>query len=63
MISEDAKEKLRLQILTRGGALCPIDQVPLSHHDVTAMGDTGKSFLVNCPGCGFQTSLPGPGKV
>lgn len=60
-LSDEAKEELRLQILKQGRALCPIDHIPLEHHDVTGMSDSGRSFLVNCPGCGFQTDLPSPG--
>lgn len=61
-ISDEAKEKLRLQILKQGRALCPIDQIPLEHHDITSMNETGRSFIANCPGCGFNTDLPGPGR-
>lgn len=61
-LSDEAKEKLRLQILRHGPALCPSDQVPLQVHDMTGIGDSGSSFIVNCPGCGFQTDLPGPSR-
>lgn len=60
---DDEKERLRREILRHGGAYCPVceDDIPLRTHDVTAMGDLGKSFLVHCPGCGFNTNLPSPG--
>lgn len=61
ILSDEAKEELRLQILKRGRALCPVDQVPLEHHDSTGVNDIGKSFIVICPGCGFKTELPSLG--
>jgi diguanylate cyclase (GGDEF)-like protein len=61
-ISDDEKERLRRAILKHGGAYCPVceDEIPLSAHDVTTHNDSGKSFLVNCPACGFNTNLSSP---
>jgi diguanylate cyclase (GGDEF)-like protein len=61
-ISDEAREQLRREILRHGGAHCPAceDDIPLNVHDVTTMGESGKSFLVHCPACGFDTGLPGP---
>jgi diguanylate cyclase (GGDEF)-like protein len=59
-LSDEAKEKLRLQILRKGRALCPVDQVPLETLDMTGQGDTSRSYSVHCPGCGFNTELLGP---
>lgn len=61
-ISDELKEAMRMQILRNGFALCPTDRVPLAVQDLTTMGESGKSFLVHCPGCGFNTNLPGPGR-
>jgi diguanylate cyclase (GGDEF)-like protein len=61
-LSDEEKEQLRLQILRQGYAVCPHDEVPLTAHDITTYEESGRSFLVNCPGCGFNTSLPGPGR-
>lgn len=60
MSSED-KERLRVFILSGHRAPCPVDGIPLDALDNTHLGETGRSFLVNCPGCGFSTVLPGPG--
>lgn len=59
-ISDKAKEELRLEILRYGGAACPIDETPLEVHDVTNIVESGRSFVVHCPGCGFNSRLPGP---
>jgi diguanylate cyclase (GGDEF)-like protein len=63
-LSDDDKERLRRTILKYAGAYCPSckDDIPLSVHDVTSLGESGKSFLVHCPACGFDTDLPGPGR-
>jgi hypothetical protein len=29
-------------------------------HDVTSLAESGKSFLVHCLACGFDTNLPAP---
>jgi diguanylate cyclase (GGDEF)-like protein len=63
VISEEDQERLRLEILRRGRARCPIDEIPLDHHDITSMGESGRSFIVNCPGCGFTAKLMGPGRI
>ncbi len=59
-LSDDGKEQMRMQVVRGVAVVCPIDDVPLSVIDATTMGDLGKSFLVHCPGCGFQSELPAP---
>jgi len=61
-LSDEAKEKLRLQILRQGVALCPSDQVPLDVHNITTHNESGRSFRVHCPACGFNADLLGPGR-
>jgi diguanylate cyclase (GGDEF)-like protein len=61
-LSDDTKEELRLQILRHGRALCPADQIPMNHHDITTHNEVGRSFIAICPGCGLQADLPGPGR-
>jgi len=61
-LSDEAKEELRLEILRHGGATCPIDEIPLEVQRSTTFGESGESLYVYCPGCGFNTSLPGPGR-
>lgn len=60
-ISDEEKEELRIQYLRQGLVLCPKDQIPMDVIDMTAMGESGRSFIVTCPGCGFSTHLPSPG--
>ncbi|HEY2773387.1 MAG TPA: diguanylate cyclase [Candidatus Binatia bacterium] len=60
-LSEEMSERLRLDLLRRGGAMCPVNQIPLDARDITTVGERGRSFLVTCPGCGFNATLPGPG--
>jgi diguanylate cyclase (GGDEF)-like protein len=62
VISDEAREELRLSILRDGTAACPIDNIPLDARDVTTIGESGRSFMVRCPGCGFNTCLPGPNR-
>ncbi len=63
-ISDADKERLRREILRSGQAGCPSceDDMPLTSHDVTSFGESGKSFIVHCPACGFNTNLPGPSR-
>jgi diguanylate cyclase (GGDEF)-like protein len=63
-IPDDQKERLRRAILKHGSAYCPAcnDEIPLNSHDVTTFGEVGRSFLVDCPVCGFNTRLLGPGR-
>lgn len=61
-LSEEAEEKLRLDILRSGRAPCPVDQIPLTAHDMTTHGEVGRSFMVRCPACGFNAKLLGPGR-
>lgn len=59
-LSDEVKEEMRMQIVRGGTVSCPEDDVPLDVIDATTMGDMGRSFLVHCPGCGFQAALPAP---
>lgn len=63
-IPDDLKERLRRAIIKYGEAYCPAcdDEISLTSHDVTTHNDSGKSFLVHCPACGFGTNLPSPGR-
>ena len=62
-ISDEEKERLRRAILKYGRAFCPTckEDMPLDARDMTTYGESGKSFLVHCPACGFNTKLAGPG--
>ena len=51
-LSDESKEKLRVEILRGGPVLCPVDQIPLAAQDLTTFGELGRSFMVHCPGCG-----------
>lgn len=61
-LSDEMKERLRLQILRNGSASCPSDDIPLKALEDTQYGEAGRSFLVHCAGCGFHAHLPGPGR-
>jgi diguanylate cyclase (GGDEF)-like protein len=57
-LSDETKEQMRIQIVRGGIVQCPVDDIPLDVIDATTMEDLGRSFLVHCPGCGFQSDLP-----